>query len=144
MEPRSGVGSAVPPAVPALFEPAFAPRRVRALGTALGAGRLAGLLAMFRQELADRPARIVEALADRELSRARHESSRLARAALSMGAMEVAGAARRVEAAVVLASTGNRSELVSALRDLRRAAGHTLVGDGCDGRGNLSPERPTA
>lgn len=98
----------------------FSAARLQELQGALSAGSLDTLLAMAAQELATRPTIIAMALADRDISRAVHESHALAGSALSIGASATGLAARQLEGAL---RTGAGDPLVPhALLELRKAA----------------------
>lgn len=88
----------------------------------LGERRLAGLLALLREDLRERPRSIAMALADHEFSRARHESRALAHAASEFGLAAVGRAARLMDVALALATAGDPRDLSTALRDLRLSA----------------------
>ena len=100
----------------------FSTARLRELQQALSAGTLDTLLAMAAQELATRPAIIAMALADRDISRALHESHALAGSALSIGASQTGYAARQLEGALRSGASGSDPLVPAALGELREAA----------------------
>lgn len=100
----------------------FSAARLQELQQALSAGTLDTLLAMAAQELATRPAIIAMALADRDISRAVHESHALAGSALSIGASPTGFAARQLEGALRRGDATGDPRIPVALSELREAA----------------------